>query len=181
MLGKIKNRIFTLSPVKRYALLAVILLITMTVAFIFSNSMKPPAESTSDSDTVKEIISSIIPPESNLGQLILNNIRKIAHFTEYGLLGIEVSCFIFLLVEKRSKRYIGAAKSLLFALVVGFCDETVQIFSSRGPMIQDVWIDVGGFFTYALLANATLECVLLVKLALKKLKEKRNFKNGKNN
>ena len=181
MLEKIKSRITALPPVRRYTALALVLAITLTVAFIVSNSMKTPVASTADSDAVKDFISSIIPPESDLGQLILNNIRKIAHFTEYGLIGIELACLLAVVAAKRKTRYISAAKGLIFALIIAFIDETIQIFSSRGPSISDVWIDIGGFFTYSLLTHLAVEAALIIKYAYIKQKQKRNLKNGKNN
>ena len=37
-----------------------------------------------------------------------------------------------------------ALTTLLVAFAVAFLDETIQIFTGRGPMIQDVWIDLSG-------------------------------------
>ena len=170
MLEKTREGILSLSVLRRCTAIIISVAIVLTVVFIFSNSMKPPAESTADSNAVKDVIATIIPPESDLGQKILSNIRKIAHFTEYGLLGIEVTALLFVLTEKRRTRYLTSAKTLLAALVVAFFDETIQMFTKRGPMIQDVWIDVGGFFTYALLTHAAIELVCLVKYVIKKIK-----------
>ena len=168
MLGNIKRRILELGNARRCAVIILGFAIVATLVFIFSNSMKPPAESVADSNAVKDVIATIIPPESNLGKKILDNIRKIAHFTEYGLLGIEASCLTALLAHKRRARYLAAGKSLIFALVAAFLDETIQIFSSRGPMIADMWIDVGGFFTYSVLTNLALEAFLLGRYCVNK-------------
>ena len=55
-----------------------------------------------------------------------------------------------------------AALSMLFAPIVALLDETVQIFSDRGPAISDVWIDVLGYFVANIL-------VYLIAFLVKKL------------
>ena len=142
--------------------------------------MKSPTQSTADSDAVKDFVSDVIapviPPESDLGQTIIKNIRKIAHFTEYGLLAIESALLIALLARKRGGRYKFAGLSVLAALIVAFFDETIQIFSKRGPAIADVWLDVGGFVTYTALTLLCFELVLLCKFAVLKIKDRINAK-----
>ena len=168
MIKRIKARVLALDKPKRAVLAVLCVALVLTLAFVFSNSAKKPAASMQDSDAVKDFISEFIPPESDLGQKILDNIRKIAHFTEYGLMGLEVSAILLLLFEKRKERYASAAWSVLFALVIAFLDETVQMFSKRGPAIADVWIDVGGFFTYSLLFHIVAQVARLVALAVRK-------------
>lgn len=168
MIKRIKARVLALDKPKRVVLAVLAVALALTLAFVFSNSAKKPAASMQDSDAVKDFISEFIPPESDLGQKILDNIRKIAHFTEYGLMGLEVSAILLLLFEKRKERYASAAWSVLFALVIAFLDETVQMFSKRGPAIADVWIDVGGFFTYSLLFHLVTQGARLVALAVRK-------------
>lgn len=171
MLSNLRWRISALSITKRVIAIFLGVAIVMTVLFIFSNSMKTPEASTSDSNAVKDLVSQVIPPESDLGQTILKNIRKIAHFTEYGLLGIEVSALLFVLTERKRRLPLRAFSSLLFALTVGFLDESIQIVSKRGPMIRDVWIDVGGFFTYSLLTFGALVGIFYL---LRLIKRKRS-------
>ena len=146
-----------------------------TVVFIFVNSAIPPEKSQEQSDKVSEIISTVIPPETDIGKFIITNIRKIAHFTEYGLLGIEISLYIF--IYKRKRAAWGAASASV-PLVVGFTDESIQIISGRGPSISDVWIDIGGLTTYSLITYASLVALyFLVKLVIftvRCVKNKRN-------
>ena len=70
-------------------------LIAGTVVIIFVNSALPPEVSAEQSGTVGGIIAEIIPPDTDLGAFIQEYLRKIAHFTEYGLLGIEISLLVF--------------------------------------------------------------------------------------
>lgn len=158
-----------------YAKYVFYLAFVATVIFIFVNSAIPPEKSEEQSDRVSEIISTVIPPETDLGQFILTYIRKIAHFTEYGLLGIEISVYVFIYMKRRAA---WGAASLAVPLAVGFTDESIQIISGRGPSISDVWIDIGGFATFSLITYASLTALyFLVKLivfTVKRAKEKRN-------
>ena len=128
-------------------------LIVGTVAFIFVNSALPPEVSAEQSGTVGGIIAEIIPPDTDLGAFIQEYLRKIAHFTEYGLLGIEISLLVFFYFKRRILFGCSAAAVPFF---IGFIDESIQILSGRGPSISDVWIDIGGFITFSLLSYAVL-------------------------
>lgn len=139
--------------VKKIIMILLIIAIALTVAFIFSNSMKSKEESSKESGKVGDIIAEIIPPDTSLGAAIQKNLRKIAHFSEFGALGIEVALYICLFVKKRVR---AALVSPVFSLIVGFSDETIQIFSERGHSITDVWIDVGGFCFFSLLSYGVI-------------------------
>lgn len=142
-------------------------LIAGTVVFIFVNSALPPEVSAEQSGTVGGIIAEIIPPDTDLGSFIQEYLRKIAHFTEYGMLGIEISLLVFSYFKRRVLFGCSAAAVPFF---VGFIDESIQILSDRGPSISDVWIDIGGFITFSLLSYAVLA---LGDITLKMIKKKR--------
>ena len=156
--------------ITRLAKIFRILLIALmigTVAFIFVNSMLPKDESQEQSDAIKDAILEVLPEGSKTYNFVDQYIRKIAHFTEYGMLGIEVALYIALYERGRLRR---APLALLLPLFVGFIDESIQIFSDRGPAISDVWIDIGGFITFFCLALLVI-CVicLLARLVRKRL------------
>ena len=66
--------------------------------------------------------------------------RKLAHFTEYAVLGA------LLLGATLGGKSRGAAFPPLFGLLTAMLDETIQIFSAgRSGQITDVWIDFAGF------------------------------------
>ena len=69
-------------------------------------------------------------------------LRKAAHFSEYGLLGVEFSLLLGLQHDKNGKN-LQYGRNLLCAVT----DETIQIFSGRGSLVSDVWIDTAGFST----------------------------------
>ncbi len=74
-------------------------------------------------------------------------IRKLAHFSEYAALGVISALFFDSLLEDRQKKcFVSAIVGILTPLV----DETIQIFSGRGPAISDIWIDVLGYSIGAL-------------------------------
>ena len=118
-----------------------ILLIILTIAHAFYQSSLPMKESAENSSKVEEIIEEVIPPETKPGAFIKENIRKLAHFTEFFLLGLWCVLFTLLLKKKRA-----AAVSLIpFGMIAALLDETVQIFSERGSSVKDIWIDIFGY------------------------------------
>ncbi len=155
-----------------------VLVMLGTVAFILVNSMLPPEKSAQQSDTVKDIIVEILPDDTRVENFVEEYIRKIAHFTEYGLLGIELAVYLMLFTRRKPSTL---ALATLTPLFVGFTDETVQRFSGRGPSIDDVWIDIGGFVLFYSLALAVCLAILLAVRAVKyKLNSERNGMEEKN-
>ncbi len=130
---------------KKYIEILFVILMVLTVAFIFSRSAMPPERSEAESDKVGDIIGEVIPPQTEVGGYIQLNLRKLAHFTEFFVLGAEVSLFVVLFV----KRIKYAALSIPAAAIIALFDETIQIFSGRGPSVKDIWIDVLGFVSAA--------------------------------
>ena len=146
---------------KRFTLprILLLLLILATVCFIFVRSTKPPAASSAESDKIRDILEDVLPPDTDVTDFVLTNVRKIAHFSEFGLLGILT--VIFLATYRLHPRMLGGWGA--FGFSVAFLDETIQIFTSRGPAILDVWIDVGGYIFYSLLTLLVLTPVLLIR------------------
>ena len=85
-------------------------------------------------------------------------IRKCAHFTEYSILGIELAAIVSGFIKKHLKtasakwQYILLA-SLNCGLIIAFIDETIQYLSKREPKVADIWIDLAGVCTGALINN----------------------------
>ncbi|MBQ7386600.1 MAG: VanZ family protein [Clostridia bacterium] len=145
--------------VLQYVLIA---LIAVTVLSFFIHSLMPREISAEESDGVASILSTVIPPDTPVGAFIVNNIRKIAHFCEYGLLGIELAIYGALFVESKKR---AALMSLVFAHATAFIDESLQIISGRGPSITDVWLDLFGYVVLYLLTCAAI-------FAIRKLRSK---------
>ncbi len=126
----------------KYSLIA---LIFLTLAFIFGNSLVSKEESAAESETVKEWLEVILPEESVLSLFMLNNVRKIAHFIEFGVLSLELT--LYALIFSKNKKN-GVLTALLISFIAAFLDETIQIFSKRGSAVSDIWIDLFGVFSF---------------------------------
>lgn len=120
------------------------------LAFIWIHSMMPPEASGEESSWVTLYI---VQPFVSLitgGRVTVTEhfVRKLAHFTEYMVYSLIMTCFIGRL-RADMRRSQGAPHGMLvrvpfIAWLTAFIDETIQIFSGRGPAIKDVWIDLGG-------------------------------------
>ena len=148
----------------RITLIAVII---TTLAFIFVQSLLPPETSQAESDAVGEIIEEIIPPETPPGDYVQKNIRSIAHFFEFAVLGFEVALYVMLF----ERRALWIVLGFLASPTVALLDETLQKISDRAPEISDVWTDVAG---YSLIYALTVGAVFAAHFIRKRIK-----KNGK--
>ncbi len=141
-----------------------ILLIFATVAHAFYQSSLPVNESAEVSDKVGEIIEEIIPPETSAGQLVQKNIRKLAHFTEFAFLGLWASLYALFFMKRKN----ALVAILPFGLITATLDETVQIFSKRGPSVKDIWIDMAGYSFSALTVFSVFFAATLVAFFVKR-------------
>lgn len=104
------------------------------------------------------ILSKILPDKVVTDHLI----RKCAHFSEYAVLGMELSGLFSISKRRLFKDGMVFLPAWLSGFLIAFIDETIQIFSSgRGAMIADVWLDSMGALTGILL-------ILLMKKILKR-------------
>lgn len=115
-------------------------LLILNILFIWGNSLLPPEASWKVSNAVKNVLLALMPGSTesgggagSLGALI----RKIAHFTEFCVLGILLRC------RWRDLRQ-GLERTLLAALLTAAVDETIQVFTNRTSSVFDVWIDFSG-------------------------------------
>lgn len=125
-------------------------LLALTAVFIFGNSLLPKRVSKAISAAVTIALGGEPEPEPPEDECPKKQgprgpeyyIRKAAHLLEFAALGAEVA-LLLALCGREGKRAlppllaVGVAASLL--------DETLQIFSSRGPLVSDIWIDIAGF------------------------------------
>lgn len=126
------------SPKRLYLCVALLIL---NLAFIWGNSMLPGELSGALSGWLKDILSHIIPikPGDNQGHGLL---RKMAHLTEFGCLGMCLSWFVRMLCPQRWKHWV---LPLLGCFAAGCVDEIIQCFvPDRGPGLLDVGIDTFG-------------------------------------
>lgn len=107
--------------------------------FIWTNSLLPASLSSSQSGFVADIL---YPPFEDIIEVnkFYQIIRKLAHFTEFMLLGIVFSLF-YLSIGKNKYYFI----TLIHGLIVAIIDETIQLFiPGRAGLITDVLIDTSG-------------------------------------
>lgn len=112
-------------------------LVGLTVAFILLRSMRGKVASDGESQWVTDLLREIFHSDSISHAFV----RKLAHFTEFFILGAELSGLLWL--ERR--RSVQSYLNIWFAgELCALLDETVQIFSGRGPSVADVWLDTAG-------------------------------------
>lgn len=115
--------------------------IAITVNFIFHNSMESGVVSYSHSDEYIDVIN-YYAGQIGLSPMDGNQIRKVAHFLEYALLGfLLMLCLRF--CTPHYFRHI--SWPLLLVLGTANADETLQLFSAdRTSLLTDIWIDFAG-------------------------------------
>ena len=150
--------------------IALTVMILLTLGFIWIHSMMPGDLSGEESGFVFRILSPVLKVLLPDAWVTEHLVRKVAHFTEHGALGVELTLYVVLYKELQIRRVVNIICS---GLIVAFIDETIQIFSGRGAAIADVWIDLAGFTTGLLL-------VLLISTCRMNRKRKRMNSREKN-
>ena len=130
------------------AIIIDLILILLTLIFIFGNSLKNVEESGADSESITSFIEQIPP----IKQAIENNIiqpgslegpiRAFAHFFEFSILGAELMLLIILLKSSCEIKFFLFVVLLCF--ILGLSDEILQSFNDRSTEAVDVMKDVGG-------------------------------------
>lgn len=151
-----------MSKKRKIAVIILAVLVAATLCFIWGNSMLGQESSAKESSNIYENVAKPVF-DATLGEnkVTHNDFRKITHGTEFFVLGCLV-CALF----AAAKITFGERDYLTllpWGFYVAFIDETIQIFSGRGPAIKDVWIDYGGYFTAALLSFITYKTIKAIK------------------
>ncbi len=149
---------------KKYGvkLILCVLLLCLNVSFIWGNSTLPAGVSEQVSDTAMEVYERILmhPLFEKVSAALINManrvldtsipnqeigmhlFRKMAHFTEFLLLGLEL-CWLGLLLEQKGIHRF--TMPLLWGTLIACVDETIQLYSAgRNSSLVDVWIDIAG-------------------------------------
>ncbi len=136
-----------------------LLVMAATVGFIWQQSTLAPADPAATSDAVGEVIVPIVGGvESPVGSFVDRFLRKIAHFTEFAVLGLESEAYL-------AHRHTPVLTLLQFAfgLLIAGADELLQLFTGRGSAIADVGIDFAGFALAAVALRLLLYAVALFR------------------
>ena len=126
--------------------------IIITLAVIWGHSLLGREASSEESSFVMALLTPFLEIFVGRGNVTEHLVRKLAHFCEFFILGIELQLFFSLLKSRKSAFLLALSHGLFTALA----DETIQIFSGRGPMIQDVWLDFSGVIVGSLIAVAVI-------------------------
>ena len=126
-----------------------LVLIVVTLLFIWGNSLLSREQSSDESAWVMHLVTPLLEVFVGKGHVTEYLVRKLAHFTEFALLGFELLLWFAGARDKRRDALLLAAAHGLFAALA---DETLQLFSGRGSQIQDVWLDFAGVSAGAVLA-----------------------------
>ena len=132
---------------KRHLILS-LSLIAATVGFIWINSALPGNASGELSGRFRAILERVFIfihfPEP-AAAFLLEHVRKLAHVTEYAVMGFELA-FFWIGFRRGFQGFWNAFSTVLF---IAICDETIQLLAlSRGPQVTDVLLDsVSGLCT----------------------------------
>jgi len=115
-----------------------IVFLILYICFIFSNSLKSKESSSNDSASIHMLLNNILAGLKIPIVLSEYFVRKLAHFTEFFILGLS----FFGYIRINNKISINRCIQICFAsCLVAMTDETIQYFSGRGSMLLDVWLD----------------------------------------
>lgn len=135
---------------KRWNIVLVLLLV-LTLAFIWGNSLLPRTESQEISrGLLAELCAALEHVGMHLDPQNDHWLRKLAHFGEFGLLGAELCTLLFLNRRARPQGFVNCAFA---GLAVAVTDEALQLISNRGSQVQDVLLDFAGFLAGFLLCG----------------------------
>nr|WP_302120060.1 VanZ family protein [uncultured Ruminococcus sp.] len=113
------------------------------IAFAFIHSSMPSVESAQESESVLDFVTVILKLfgiDSNLSDHI---IRKLAHFTEYSVLGALLCSCAYSFDRIKPIKFVPYTVSI--GLFTCFIDETIQLgVEGRSGQVSDMWIDFFG-------------------------------------
>lgn len=116
----------------------------LVIGFIFRNSLPSIEESRAQSGVLVAFLRKILDPAGMWPEAQFHwFVRKLAHLTEFGLLGF---CFGGLTDGLKANfwRSMHVFLALFGVLAVAVTDEFIQSFTGRGSMVSDVILDFGG-------------------------------------
>ena len=143
------------------------LLVCLVVCFIFTNSLLNGEDSNRQSGLVMELLRKLLDPHHVVAEETFHYfVRKGAHFSEFGLLGVSLWLLIQSIKDRYGRSFPGVM--LFAALAVAVTDEFIQSFTGRTSSVRDVLIDFSG----ALTAFALLFAIDVIRR--KRHKEKEN-------
>ena len=121
-------------------------LVVLTLLFIWGNSLVPGELSGAESGFVLRLVYPVVTglqrvlERLGLAYSAAYLVRKLAHFTEYALLGVLMTALFI-----RPGLRLRLPMPVLLCLCAAAADETIQMFvAGRGPSFSDVALDFCG-------------------------------------
>ena len=128
-----------------------LVLLVLALVFIWGHSMAPAASSAEESRRVGQWLTPFLEWFVGEGNVTTHLVRKLAHFCEYGALGMILGA-LALLWESPGAFFRGSYAFLL-ALAAAVVDESIQLVADgRGAQVQDILLDAAGSLTGLLAA-----------------------------
>lgn len=133
------------------------LLTVLVLVFIFGNSATTGDDSSQLSLIVTEWLNGLLKAFGLRFELTHTVVRKLAHFTEYSVLGILLTATTWSWLSERSRRFWRVWLPLLGGLLTATLDELLQTrVNGRYGCVADVILDFAGVLWAALTASALL-------------------------
>ena len=140
----------------------IIIIVAVVLLFIWIHSAIPTAYSAEESGWFTDFLFNGFLGKIFGVEFTDHIVRKIAHITEFTALGLALSALFDGSVLKT------ASAGILAALI----DETVQIFSGRGALVSDVWVDAIG------IAIGSAIGLLIFHIRKKRLKKRQKMREA---
>ena len=157
---------------KKYVLRQRIFLVLSVVitGFIFGQTLFSSADSHAQSGRIAAMLLYVLQglsfrPDPDAFHLF---IRKLAHFIEFGALGVCVGGYAFNRGCLQGRSYL--AMPAYLTLLVAVCDEFLQSFTGRSSLVSDVVLDYSG----AILGLSVTAAFVFIKKKIKRRNEHEN-------
>ena len=153
------------------------LCILANMALIFGLSSEDRSESSDRSGEITDAVVDVVYPDfderpaaeqESIFQRVHKFIRKLAHFSEFAILGFLTALLAAHLAARFSAvtplvQWVGP---LALCLIYAASDEIHQIFTERGPAVRDVLLDFAGVLCGVLAARVLvwIACMIAHKL-----------------
>lgn len=139
--------------------LGVCMALGVVTLLIWGNSMRTSTQSAQQSGSLLAFLTPWLTALGIQPEGFHTILRKLAHFSEYGLLGVLWTMELWLGPHREKRR--GAMERLSFCMLTAFLDETIQLFvPGRSGEIRDVWIDTAGAWT-GIVITTCLACIAM--------------------
>lgn len=139
--------------------LGVCIALGVVTLLIWGNSMRTSTQSAQQSGSLLAFLTPWLTALGIQPEGFHSILRKLAHFSEYGLLGVLWTMELWLGPHREKRR--GAMERLSFCMLTAFLDETIQLFvPGRSGEIRDVWIDTAGAWT-GIVITTCLVCIAM--------------------